>query len=120
MIPVDPSTATELTRGQLDAWAKLNPAFAPMVQKHEAGFPLWDEIAAAVWLDPSIAMKTEELYVDTDTSFSAGYGDILSWSEGYQPDVGEQKEIVVREINVQRMNDLIGRLLSRPIPTSTK
>ncbi|MEE8664382.1 MAG: nucleoside hydrolase [Acetobacter sp.] len=120
MIPVDPSTATELTREQLDAWAKLNPAFAPMLQKHEAGFPLWDEIAAAVWLDPSIAMKTEELYVDTDTSFSAGYGDILSWSEGYQPDVGEQKEIVVREINVQRMNDLIGKLLSRPIPTSTK
>ncbi|MDG6095487.1 nucleoside hydrolase [Acetobacter sp. AN02] len=116
MIPADPSTATELTRSLIDRWSAAAPAFAPMLKKHEPGFPLWDEIAAAVWLDPSVVTKKEQLYIDVNTQFSAGYGDTLSWRPGYQPDLDEREEAVIRSIDVAKLEAMIGRLLARPVP----
>jgi len=48
-------------------------------------YPMWDELAVAVWLDPSIVTRSATLLVDVDTSFTAGYGNTLSWSPGAGP-----------------------------------
>src|SRR6201982_437507 len=42
---------------------------------------LWDELAAAAWLDPSIITKNETRYMDIDLSEGAGYGNILTWTD---------------------------------------
>ena len=46
---------------------------------------LWDELAAAAWLDPTIITKTETLYVDVNLDHGATYGDTLVWSDNDKP-----------------------------------
>ena len=113
-MPVDPSTATELSPALLARLAKVAPPdVAKFIAAMEPGFPLWDETAAAVWLDPSIVTQREALYVDYNTVFSAGYGDMLSWREGYQPRLGEQKAEVVRSVDPKRLEALMAREIGR-------
>lgn len=112
VVPVDPSTATQLRRDLLDRLAKAaSPEVARFIAGLEPGFPLWDEIAAGVWLDPSIVTASDRRYVDYNTQFSAGYGDMLSWREGYQPGLGEQPATIVRTIDVARLEDWMVRTI---------
>lgn len=112
VVPVDPSTATQLT-GDLRARlaAKASPGVARLIGTIEPGFPLWDEIAAAVWLDPGLVTQRERLYVDYDKEFGPTYGDLLSWREAYRPGLGEQPATVVRAIDARGMEALMLRLL---------
>ena len=104
VVPVDPSTATQLTPELLARLARAaRPDIGAVLAKWEPGFPLWDEIAAAVWLDPALVTERDQLFIDFNTQFSAGYGDMLSWRAGYQPGLGEQSAEVVRAIDPQRM-----------------
>ena len=41
---------------------------------------MWDEIAAAAWIDPSIITKSETRYMSVDIDHGAGYGNTLTWS----------------------------------------
>jgi purine nucleosidase len=112
-VPVDPSTATQLDKGLLDRMASsASPTLAAFLAKMQPGFPLWDEIAAAVWLDPTLVKDSAVLYLDADTQFGPGYGDMLSWRAGYQPGAGEQQATVVRSIDVSRMEALMVRLMA--------
>jgi inosine-uridine nucleoside N-ribohydrolase len=113
VVPVDPSAATELTQDLLDRLKRAaNPALAAFIATVEPGFPLWDEIAAGIWLDPSLVTERETLFVDYDTQFGAGYGDQLSWRAGYQPGLGEQSAEVVRRIDPARLEALMLRLIA--------
>jgi inosine-uridine nucleoside N-ribohydrolase len=76
------------------------------------GWPVWDEIAAGVLLDPSIVTSQQSLYIDCNTQFSAGYGDFLSWRAGYQPGLGEQRAQVVHTVDVARLEELMVRALA--------
>lgn len=113
VVPVDPSTATQLTPALLSQLAKAaRPDIGAFVSKFEPGFPLWDETAAAVFLDPSLVTARDTLFVDVNTQFSAGYGDMLSWRPGYEPKLGEQSAEVVRSVDPQRLDALMVRLLA--------
>jgi purine nucleosidase len=113
LVPVDPATATQLS---VDLRARLahvaSPAVAKFIENMEPGFPLWDELAAGVWLDPTIVTGKETLFVDANTQFGAGYGDLLSWDEAYQPKLGEQQAEVVRTVDPARLEALMIRLIS--------
>jgi purine nucleosidase len=112
LVPVDPATATQLSvdlRGRLTHVA--SPAVAKFIGDMEPGFPLWDELAAAVWLDPTIVTGKETLFVDANTQFGASYGDLLSWDEGYQPKLAEQRAEVVRTVDPTRLEALMIRLI---------
>lgn len=113
IVPVDPSTATQLSPGLIARLSKVaTPDIAALLSKWQPGFPLWDETAAAVWLDPSLVTDQESLFVDFNTQFGGGYGDMLSWRDGYQPDLGEQKAEVVRAVEPRRMEDLMIKLVA--------
>ncbi|MFT9399946.1 nucleoside hydrolase [Acetobacter sp.] len=114
MVPVDPSTETEMSAEFVKDITQSDTPIARIMRKSANNFPLWDEIAAAVWLDPSLIRTSAELYVDVNTAFSAQYGDILSWMEGYQPGLDEQKEKVVLTVDVPRMKALIKELIAQP------
>nr|WP_278254347.1 nucleoside hydrolase [Sphingobium sp. BYY-5] len=113
VVPADPATATQLTTGLIDRLSKAaSPELGKFIAGGEPGFPMWDEIAAAVWLDPSLVTEQETLYVDYNTQFGASYGDLLSWRAGYQPGLGEQPAEVIRSIDVPRFEALIARLIA--------
>ncbi len=40
---------------------------------------MWDELAAAAWIDPTIITKTETRYLSVDLDRGAGYGNTLTW-----------------------------------------
>lgn len=46
----------------------------------EFGLPMWDELTAAVFLDPEILTKTEKLYVGVDFTWGPHYGGTLIWN----------------------------------------
>lgn len=116
MVPVDPSTATEVTPELLARMRDAKTPIAKALASRATGFPLWDELAVAVWLDPSLITESEQLMVDTNIDHGPGYGDILSWSPPYAPGLGEQRQTVVRQIDVPRFEALMARLLTRPQP----
>jgi inosine-uridine nucleoside N-ribohydrolase len=121
MIPVDPSTGTQWTREFLDS---LKAAGTPLTQMLSTGlapgFPMWDEIAAMVWLNPEIVTKEESLYVDFETSQTAAYGDTLSWTQAYRPNLGEQEQRVILSVDREKMEAAMRALYSRPLTTSDK
>lgn len=113
VIPVDPSTGTQLTRDLLGRMSKAAaPGLAQFIAGMEPGFPLWDEIAAGYVLDPGMVTGAEDIYVDYNAQFGAGYGDMLSWREHYQPGLGERKAHVVRTIDAARLEALMVRLMA--------
>jgi purine nucleosidase len=116
-VPADPTTKTELTQGMLDEIAQSKTPAAQYIAKYgEVGYPLWDELEAAVWLDPSIVTKSEQVFEDVDTSFTAGYGNTLSWDAAHAPGLGEQKVTVVDEVDVAKLNQAVVSLLKAPTP----
>ena len=113
LVPVDPATATQLSPDLLGRLAKVaTPAVAKFIGAMEPGFPLWDEVAAGVWLDPTIVTAKETLFVDANTQFGAGYGDLLSWDKAYRPGLGEQSAEVVRAVDPARLEALMTRLIA--------
>ena len=112
MVPVDPSTATQITpvlKSRLAAVA--SPQLAATIEGLEPGFPLWDEIAAGVWLEPGLVRDSKALYVDVDTHFGPGYGNTLSWDEHYQPGLGERKAEVILAVDPSGLYDLMETLI---------
>jgi inosine-uridine nucleoside N-ribohydrolase len=73
---------------------------------------MWDELAVAVWLDPSLVTRSATLAVDVDTSFTASYGDSLSWTPGKGPGLGERPAQVVLAVDVARFEQLALSLLT--------
>jgi inosine-uridine nucleoside N-ribohydrolase len=118
MVPVDPSTATELTADLVTRISAADTTLGHTLRRREPGFPMWDELATAVWLQPELATLTETLYVDTNTEFGPGYGDTLSWAPGYQPGLGEQAQTVVLEMDVAAMETLLVERLTAAHPPS--
>lgn len=113
IVPVDPSTATQLTPALVERLANAaRPPVAAMIRQMEPGFPMWDEIAAAVWLDPTLVTRSQRLWYDFDVQFGPAYGDMLTWHDAYRPGLDEGQADVVLTIDVPRMEALIARTLT--------
>lgn len=112
MVPVDPSTGTQWTDAYLDSLAST-PLTAMMKKTLPRGFPMWDELAAMVWLDPEIVTKADTLYIDFETSQTASYGDTLSWTEPYRPHLGEQAQRVILTIDRAKLEAAMAALYGR-------
>jgi purine nucleosidase len=117
---VDISVKTRLTQELIDEIksgdspaARYVGAYARLRGKYNY---LWDELAAAAWLDPGLITKTDMRYLDIDLDRGAGYGDTLSWSESDKPKiVGPPVEIQV-DLDAQRFYKMFVDLLSAPTP----
>lgn len=77
---------------------------------------LWDELAAAAWLDPTLITKTDTRFLDVDLDRGPGYGDTLSWSEDDKPKiVGPPVEIQV-DLDTQKFYKMLVDLIKAPTP----
>ena len=115
-VPIDPTTATFFKPEFIQDVAKGQAPFAAYLGQFGQSYPMWDDLAVAVWLDPSIAKRSTTLLVDVDTSFSAGYGDTLSWSVNEGPGVGERPVTVVFDVDVAKLERMTLSLLKAPTP----
>jgi purine nucleosidase len=116
-VPIDPTTKTFFTPDMRNRIAQGKAPFATYIGNFGQSYPMWDELAVAAWLDPSIVTLTKQLLVDVDTSFTAGYGDTLSWSIGEGPGLGERPVQVVLDIDLAKFEAMTMDLLSRRAPS---
>lgn len=115
-VPIDPTTKTFFKPEFIRDVAKGQAPFDAYLGEFGQSYPMWDELTVAVWLDPSIVTRSKTLLVDVDTSFTAGYGDTLSWAPGEGPGLGERAVNVVFEVDVPRLERLTFALLKAPTP----
>lgn len=117
---VDISVKTQLTQALLDrVKAAHTPAARYIGQYGQLYGPynfLWDELASAAWLDPSLISAKEMRYLDVDLDRGAAYGDTLSWTEKDKPKiVGPPVEVQV-DLDTERFYKMFVDLLTAPTP----
>src|SRR5260370_41694971 len=115
-VPIDPTTKTYFTSDMRQRIAQGNAPFAAYIGKFGQSYPMWDELAVAAWLDPSIVTLGKQLLVDVDTSFTAGYGDTLSWSIVEGPGLAGKPGEVVLRIDLPKFESLTLDLLTARSP----
>jgi inosine-uridine nucleoside N-ribohydrolase len=72
--PVDISIKTRLSEDIQTQIAKTDTPLTRYLKQFSRSGYMWDEIAAAAFMDPSVITNQQELYVDIDTSHGASYG----------------------------------------------
>jgi inosine-uridine nucleoside N-ribohydrolase len=113
-VPVDPTTRTLWKPEFIKQVATGKAPFDAYLGQFGQSFPMWDELAVAVWLDPSIVTSSKVLKVDVSTTFGPNYGDSLSWSEDEAPGLGEQPAQVVFSVDVPKFERMTLDLLMAP------
>lgn len=116
---VDVSVKTRLTKAIIGEIGKAGTPVAQYVAKYtRVGVRsyMWDELAAAAWLDPSIITREQTLYVDCDLDRGAGYGNTLTWVPGSNPGLGEQLVHVQLDLDAAKLYRLFIQLMTSPTP----
>lgn len=77
---------------------------------------MWDELAAAAWIDPSIITRSETRYMSVDLDHGAGYGNTLTWalSENFHP--ATQKVEIQFDLDAKKFYDMFVHLMTAPTP----
>lgn len=111
---VDISVKTRMTKAMIAEIGKSSSPSAQYIAKYGDEEFLWDELAAAAWLDPSIITTESKLYMDIDISHTAAYGNVLVWAPGSQPGLGEQLVHVQNDLNTEKFYRMFVDLVSGP------
>ena len=113
---VDISVKTNMDTSLIAQIAKSTTPAAQYVAKYAQTGYLWDELAAAAWLDPSIITKTTSLYMDISVDHGPSYGDTLVWMPGSQPGLGEQQVVIQEDLDKEKFYSQFVELMTRPTP----
>jgi purine nucleosidase len=84
--------------------------------KDQGGFYMWDELAAAAWIDPTLITKKETRYMSVDTDHGAAYGNTLTWTEKDNPKVGAQPVEIQMDLDLARFDKMFVELMKAPTP----
>jgi purine nucleosidase len=118
--PVDISVKTRLTAGLIDRIKASDTPAARYIGKYarlRGNYNyLWDELAAAAWLDPTLITKKETRFMDVDLDRGAGYGNTLSWTEQDRPKIQAQPVEVQDDLDLEKFYKLFVDLLSAQTP----
>jgi inosine-uridine nucleoside N-ribohydrolase len=112
---VDISIKASFTQAMQNEIAKSpNPAAQYIACYTTEHYYLWDELAAAAWLDPTIITAERQLYLDVDLSRGPTYGDTLAWTKANKPDLDLQLVHVQQDLDVQKFNRIFIQLMQAP------
>jgi inosine-uridine nucleoside N-ribohydrolase len=118
--PVDISVKTRLTSDLINRIKAGDSPAARYIGKYarlRGNYNyLWDELAAAAWLDPSLITKKETLFMDVDLDHGAGYGNTLSWTERDKPRIEVQSVEVEDDLDLEKFYRILVDLLTAQTP----
>jgi purine nucleosidase len=118
--PVDISIKTRLTSGMIKQIAASGTPLARYIarfyQTGQGGEYMWDELAAAAWIDPSLITKRETRLLGVDLDRGAGYGNTLTWTEKDRPKVAAQPVEIQVDLDTEKFYRMFVSLLSAPTP----
>ena len=117
---VDISVKTRMTQDLINRIKANNSPAARYVGTYARLFGeynyLWDELAAAAWLDPSLITKKETRFMDVDLSRGANYGNILTWNNKDRPKVELQSVEIQVDLDLERFYGMFVGLLKAETP----
>jgi purine nucleosidase len=116
--PVDISVKTRITDAMLVEIKKSDSATAQYVatyfMKDQGGYYMWDELAAAAWIDPTLITKKEERYMSVDVDHGAAYGNTLTWTDKDKPMLGARLVEIQQDLDLPRFNKMFVDLMKAP------
>jgi purine nucleosidase len=116
-VTCSPIDVSQHTRSTPELFAAIAQAGTPLAryldQFGHRNRPMWDEVAAATWLDESLVARFDEYFIDVNVEGGAGHGDMLSWDPGFEPGQGERRARVQKRVNDSHVYELFVRLCSR-------
>jgi purine nucleosidase len=115
---IDASLETNLNEQMLADWAKLDTPAARYLVKYttiRSGY-LWDELAAAAWLDPTIVKRERHVYMDVNINHGPTYGDTLTWDDRDKPAIPLQRVNAQVDIDFPKLQKALHNLLASPAP----
>ncbi len=113
---VDVSIETHFTQEMLAEIGKSHEPAAQYVARYtrKPGDYLWDELAAAAWLDPSLITRERYVYMDVSTDKGISYGDTIVWSDRDKPAIPLQKVHAQMDVDWPRFQKMFVQLMSSP------
>lgn len=120
--PTDISIKTRLTAAmvkEIDAsGTPLAHYVARFFQSASGADIMWDELAAAAWIDPTLITKRETRYMAVNLDRGAGYGNTLTWTESDKPKItGPQVEVQV-DLDTERFYRMFVSLMTAATPSA--
>ena len=99
----DVSNSVMMTHPLMDRIAAAKTPLTAYLARYFNPLPLWDEMAAAIALDPTLVTKSVDAYMDVDVSGGADYGRAHVWPEALAPkEMGVRPVTIVQEIDTAR------------------
>jgi purine nucleosidase len=118
--PTDISVKTHLTPALVKQIEASGTPLAKYISRFAMYTPgadiMWDELAAAAWIDPSIITKKETRYMGVDLGHGAGYGNTLTWSEKDKPDLTVQPVEIQMDLDTDKFYRMFVELMKAPTP----
>jgi purine nucleosidase len=118
--PVDISVKTHMTAAMVKQVEASGTPLAGYIARFAMLTPgadiMWDELAAAAWIDPSLITKRETRYMSVDIDRGAGYGNTLTWAtkDSSRPDT-QPVEIQV-DLDTEKFYRMFVGLMTTPTP----
>ena len=116
-VTCSPIDVSDHTRSSAAMFAQIARAGTPLAryldQFGQRDRPMWDEVAAATWLDESLITIYGDCFLDVNLDRGTGYGDTLSWAPGRQPGLGETRARVQMKLDDEKFYALFVALCSR-------
>jgi purine nucleosidase len=118
--PTDISIKARLTPEMVKHIGEADTPLARYIVKYyqsgEGNDYMWDELAAAAWLDPSLITKKVTRFMSVDIDHGAGYGNTLTWSNIDRPKVTVQPIEINLDLDKGKFNDLFSSLMTQATP----
>jgi inosine-uridine nucleoside N-ribohydrolase len=115
---VDVSVKTRLSQEMFDQIAMAQTPAGQYVAKysHANRSYLWDELAAAAWIDPALITAKRQLYMDVNVDRGSGYGDTLTWTDRIKPALDLPLVEVQMDVDMARFGKMFVELMTSATP----
>jgi purine nucleosidase len=114
---IDVSLKTRTEPEVLDGLAKGHSAAAQWVTRYTTRpvFPnyLWDEMAVAAWMDPTLIRGERLVYMDVATDHGPAYGDTLVYTDADKPSLVPSQVHAITDVDLPRLQRMIVERLSK-------
>ena len=114
--PTDISIKTHLTPAIIKQVEASGTAVAHYIARFAMLTPgadiMWDELAAAAWIDPTLITKRETRYMEVDLDRGAGYGNTLTWTEKDKPKLAAQAVEIQVDLDLEKFYKMFVALMS--------
>jgi purine nucleosidase len=118
--PVDISVKTHMTAALVKQIEASGTPLARYIARFAMLTPgadiMWDELAAAAWIDPSLIIKRETRYIAVDLDHGAGYGNTLTWEATSKPRPAAQLVEIQFDLDTDRFYRMFAALMTAPTP----